>query len=276
MSENKARKFSTHRLEINISYPFPTIIGLLSLFIYIASVSLQGLPDYGMELYLPIGWDSIAMTEELVSAIWTLTARAAVLSILNSFLIVLLLVPLLIAFNFALSFSNGQIRTLVSYPIGRGKLLLVKSGLVFILMATAVTLGGIIGLVFFYPFSIDVVLLGQLLIPLWITVFLMTASCTFIAVLSRSAPVTAVGGIGLWFGVFVMIPTQSVPSFLVYALYPVLAAINYITPGSPSPSPISYLWSTSMNDVLYGCGVALVLGILLLYLSIMVFRRLEV
>ncbi len=276
MSENKARKFSTHRLEINISYPFPTIIGLLSLFIYIASVSLQGLPDYGMELYLPIGWDSIVIGEELATAIWTMTTRAAVISILNSFLIVLLLIPLLIAFNFALSFNNGQIRTLVSYPVGRGKLLLVKGGVVFVLIATAVTLGGIIGLVFFYPFSIDVVLLGQLLIPLWITVFLMTASCTFIAVLSRSAPVTAVGGIGLWFGVLVMIPTQSVPPFLVYALYPIFAAINYITPGSPSPSPISYLWSTSMNDVLYGCGVALVLGILLLYLSIMVFRRLEV
>jgi len=276
MSENKARKFSTHRLEINMSYPFPTIIGLLSLCIYVTSVFLQGLPDYGMELYLPIGWDSVTMTEELVTAIQTMTTRAAVVSILNSFLIVLLLVPLLIAFNFALGFSNGQIRTLVSYPVGRGKLLLVKGGVVFVLIATAVTLGGIIGLVFFYPFSIDVVVLGQLLIPLWITVFLMTASCVFIAVLSRSAPVTAVGGIGVWFGVFVMIPTQSVPSFLVYALYPVLAAINYITPGSPSPSPISYLWSTSMNDVLYGCGVALVLGILLLYLSIMVFRRLEV
>ncbi len=257
-----------------MSYPFPTIIGLLSLCIYVTSVFLQGVPDFDMELYLPIGWDSVTMTEELVTAIQTMTTRAAVVSILNSFLIVLLLVPLLIAFNFALGFSNGQIRTLLSYPVGRGKLLLVKGGLVFVLIATAVTLGSIIGLVFFYPFSIDVVVLGQLLIPLWITVFLMTASCVFIAVLSRSAPVTAVGGIGLWFGVFVMIPTQSVPSFLVYALYPILAAINYVA--QDRTSPIFYLWTTSITDVLYGCGVALVLGILLLYLSIMVFRRLEV
>ena len=276
MSEDKARKFSTHRLEISMSYPFPYIVGFLSLFIYIASVSLQNLPDFGMELYLSIGWDSIAMTEELATAIQTMTTRASVLSILNSYYIVLLLVPLLIAFNFALSFGNGQIRTLVSYPVGRGKLLLVKSGLVFILIATAVTLGGIIGLIFFYPFSIDVIVLGQLLIPLWITIFLMTASCTFIAVLSRSAPVTAVGGIGVWAGVFVMVPTQSIPSFLVYALYPVFAAINYVSPDPPSASPLSYLWTTSMNDVLIGCGIALVLGILLLYLSIMVFRRLEV
>jgi hypothetical protein len=276
MSEHETRKFSTHRLEINMSYPFPTIVGLLSFFIFIASVALQNLPDYGMTLYLPIGWDGITMTEELAAAIRTMTTRASVLSILNSFYIVLLLIPLLIAFNFALSFGNGQIRTLVSYPIRREKLLLVKSGLVFILIATAVTLGGIIGLIFFYPFSIDVVLLGQLLIPLWATVFLITSSCTFIAVLSRSAPLTAVGGIGVWVGVFVMTPSQSIPSFLVYVLYPILAAINYILPDSPSPSPLSYLWTTSMNDVLYGCGVALVLGILLLYLSILVFRRLEV
>jgi len=259
-----------------MSYPFPTIIGLLSLFIYIASVSLQGLPDHGMQLYLPIGWDPVVMTDELAAAIRTMTTRASALSIVNSFHIVLLLIPLLIAFNFALSFGNGQIRTLVSYPIGRGKLLLVKSGLVFILIATTVTVGAITGLIFYYPFSIDVVVLGQLLIPLWITVFLMTTSCMFIAVLSRSAPITAVGGIGLWVGIYIMIPGQSIPPFLAYSLYPILAAINFVAPESPGPSPFSYLWTTSMTDVLYGCGIALALGILFLYFSIMVFRRLEV
>jgi hypothetical protein len=276
MSENETRKFPSLRLDMNMSYPFPSIVGLLSFFIYVTSVSLQGLPDYGMKFYLPIGWDTAVLTDELAAAIRAMTTRASVVSILNSFYIVLLLVPLLIAFNFALSFGNGQIRTLVSYPIGRGKLLLVKSGLAFILIAATVTLGAIIGLIFFYPFSIDVVLLGQLLIPLWITVFLMTTSCLFIAVLSRSAPITAAGGIGLWVGTYVMIPGQSIPPFLAYSLYPILAAINFIMPDYPSPSPFSYLWTTSMSDVLYGCGVALVLGLLLLYLSSMVFRRLEV
>jgi len=274
VSENRTRKFSIHHLEINMSYPFPSIIGFLSLFIFIASASLQILPDVGMVLYLPIGWDSIVMGEELATVIRIMTTRAAALSILNSFYIVLLLVPLLIAFNLALGFGNGQIRTLLSYPVGRRKLLLVKSGVVFILITTAVTLGSIIGLVFFYPFSIDLVVLGQLLIPLWITVFLITTSCVFIAVLSKSAPLTAGGGIGLWFGAFVMIPTQSIPSFLMYILYPILAAINYVNPGPPNP--LSYLWTTTITDVLYGCGAALVLGVLLLYLSIMVFRRVEV
>ncbi len=274
MSENRTRKFSIHRLEISMSYPFPSIIGFLSLFIFVASVSLQNLYDFGMKLYLPIGWDSIVMGEELATAIRTMTTRAAIVSILNSFYIVLLLVPLLIAFNLALGFGNGQIRTLLSYPVGRRKLLLVKSGVVFTLITTAVTLGSIIGLVFFYPFSIDVVVLGQLLIPLWITVFLITTSCVFIAVLSKSAPVTAGGGIGLWVGAYMIIPTQSIPSFLVYILYPILAAINYVIPDQTSP--IFSLWTTSINDVLYGCGAALVLGVLLLYLSIMMFRRVEV
>jgi hypothetical protein len=274
MSENKTRKFSTHRLEINMSYPFPTIVGLLSLFIFVASISLLNLPDFDLDIYLPIGWDNIVVGEELVRVIRTLTARAAVASILNSFFISLLLIPLLIAFNFALSFNNGQIRTLVSYPIEKKNLLFVKSGVLFVLIAAAVTLGGVFGLVFFYPFTIDVVMLGQLLVSLWITIFLMITSCMFIAVLSRSAPVTAVGGIGVWFGIYVLLPLQSIPSFIVNMLYPIFSTMNYINhePGSPA----YFLGTTSINDVLLGCGAAMALGALLLYLSVLVFRRVEV
>ncbi len=274
MSENKTRKFSTHRLEINMSYPFPFIIGLLSLFIFVASISLLNQASGDLDIYLPIGWDNVAITEELTATIRSMTTRAAVVSILNSFYIVLLLVPLLVAFNFALSFGNGQIRTLVSYPIERKKLLLVKSGVIFVLMTVSVTLGSIVGLFFFCPFSIDVVVLCQLLGPLWITIFLMTVSCLFIAVLSRSASVTAAGGIGMWFGAFVVIPLPSTPSFIVNLLFPIFSAMKYVNPNPTSP--FWYSGATSFNDVLYGCGAALALGALLLYFSTLVFRRLEV
>lgn len=273
MSKDGSRRLGMYRLEIDMSYPFPSIVGLLSLFIIAASVSLQSLPDYGMEISLPIGWDTTVLPQELAAVIRIMTTRSATFSILNSFYILLFLVPLLIAFNLSLGFGNGQIRTLVSYPVGRMKLLLAKSGVVFILTTTAVTLGGIMSLVFFYPFTIDLVVLAQLLIPLWITVFLMTTSCVFIAVLSRSAPLTAVAGIGVWVGAFVMIPSQSLPSYVVYVIYPLLAAINCV---AEDTGPIHYLWTTSVNDVLLGCGAALVLSVLLLCLSALAFRRMEV
>ncbi len=274
MSENEPQRFAALRLETIMSYPFPIIIGLLILFIFMDAISLQRLSDTGMKLYLPIGWDNTTMAQELVSAIQTMTTHTAMVSILNSFYLVLVIIPLLIAFNFAQSFGNGQIRTLLSCPIGRTRLLLVKSGIVFILITAALTVSSLLGLIFYYPFSIDIMIMSQLFISLSITIFLITTSCVFVAILSRSAPITAIGGIGLWVGCYVMIPTQTIPELLVNIQYPVLAAINYIV--NDFSSPINYLYVTSFNDLLFGCGIALVVGLLLLCISSMMFQRLEV
>lgn len=274
MVDDKIRRFNALRLEINISYPFPSIVSIFSVFIFIASFSLLGISTYGLGTSVPVGWDSTLITEQLGESIRTMINRATITSILNSFFLVLLVVPLLVAFTFALGFSNGQIRTLLSYPISRKNLILIKSGVVFVLVVSAITSGGLLGMIFFFPFSIDILLLFQLIIPLWITIFLMTVGCVLIATLSQSAPITIAGGVGIWSGAFVLYTMQSTQSIIMSVLIPVLSAINYIDPNPPSP--ISFMGTTPLSDVLFGSGIALVLGIFLLYLSVFLFRKMEV
>jgi hypothetical protein len=274
MTEEKTRKFNALRFELGMSYPFPSIICIFSLFIIIASFSLLSLPTYNLGIFFPIGRNSTEISEQLGENIRTLAIRASVTSILNSFYLVLLLVPLLVAFSFALGFSNGQIRTLLSYPIGRSKLILVKGGMVFLLTFMAVTVGSLFGMFFFYPSLIDIFLLTPLILSFWVTIFLMTAGCILIATLSKSTPVTIAGGISLWAGSFILYTMQSAQSLVMSVLFPVISTINYITP--QPPSPISYMGTTPVTNVLFGNGVALLLAVLLFYLSIKVFQKLEV
>jgi len=240
----------------------------------IASYSLLGMPDIGLQFALPIGSIDPSSVGDLAAAIRIMMTHSIVVSTLNLFYVILLLVPLLMAFNFALGFSNGQIRMLVSYPIGRKRIIITKWGLIFILSSASVTLGALFGLAFFFPFTMDIAILGQLFIPLWINILLVTTSCLLMAVLFRSAPLTAVGGISLWLGTFVLFTMQSSSSFLLNVLFPFLSAINYLNPDFISP--ISFLGATSLSDVLLGCGAAFLLSVLLLCFSVFAFRRLEV
>ena len=274
MLKRKDRKFRVLRLEVDMSYPFPAIIGIASTFTLIAFDALLRMPDFDLQLTLPAESINPALADDLAAVIQLMATHSAVVSVLNSFYVILLLVPLLMAFNFALGFSNGQIRMLLSYPIGREKAIITKWGLIFIIPSTTLTLGAFFGLVFLYPYTIDIILMGQLLVPLWINIFLITTSCLLVAVLIRSAPLTALAGIGLWLGSFVIFTMQSSSSFLLNILFPFLAAVNYLNPDYISP--INFLGTTSLSDALTGSVVAFMLGVLFFGLSVYVFRKLEV
>ena len=56
MSEKKNDTANYIRLERNISYPFPTIVGILSIFIVIVAYSSLTIGMYAREIYLAPGW----------------------------------------------------------------------------------------------------------------------------------------------------------------------------------------------------------------------------
>ncbi|MHA1929187.1 MAG: hypothetical protein ACTSV2_11495 [Candidatus Thorarchaeota archaeon] len=272
MSKNKDCKFNTLHLEISISYPFPFIVVIFSLFIIAGLYSLVTMPMYGMDLYIPKGWNSTIVTEELATSIRKMTTQATVYSMLSGLYIVLMLLPVIIGFNLASGINSGQIQTLLSYPIGREKLILVKTGLVFVLVSGSLTTGSLFSLLFFYPFSIDLASLCLLNITLWITLFLITSTCVFIAVISKSALMTVITGTGGWVIAFMIFMTPSTPSHIRNLLFPVLIAMNHINPGFP----MMFLEGISMFDIFIASGAAIAIGCLLMYFSIMLFKRLEI
>ncbi|MBY8997821.1 MAG: hypothetical protein KGD60_08810 [Candidatus Thorarchaeota archaeon] len=272
MPENRKDIFNSIRLERNISYPFPTIVSIVSIFIIVAAYSILGIGRYNMSFYLSPGWNSTAITEKLVESVNTVSSRAIAFPILDFVYVVVLLVPLLIAFNLAQGYSNGQMRTLLSYPIRRRTVLLLKSGLVILLVSSSGTLGVLFSLLYFFPFSISLNSFLILIATFWISVSLIASTCTLLAVVSRSARITAFVGMGLW---MVALSDLSMPythPLLRYPLFPIQVAVSYID----SSVSVFFREQTTLFDVIFGSGSALILSVALLILSVFIFKRQEI
>ncbi len=273
MDKRKRQNTNVILLERNISYRFPSIVAFFSLFLGIASYSILNMWRFRLriDLYLPSNWNTTAATEQLASAVPVLSTTVSVSAFLNCVYVIMAVIPLLVAFNFANGFTNGQFRTLLSYPIGRNRLLLIKTGVILVLVCSSVIVGGVVSAAFYYPFLIDHTALLLLSISFCVTVYLITTSCLLISIISRSTRVTAFAGIGVWVVALIIITTPSSFPMLGYTLYPVLTAASHLH----TMGPISYLGSITMLDVLSANALALILGTLLLYISMWLFNRLE-
>ncbi|MGY5874791.1 MAG: hypothetical protein RTU30_03500 [Candidatus Thorarchaeota archaeon] len=273
MDKRKRQNTSVIRLERNMSYRFPAIVAFFSLFLGIASYSILNLVRFRLriDLYLPSNWNTTAATEELTASIPVLSAAVSVNAFFNCLYIIMAVIPLLVAFNFANGFTNGQFRTLMSYPIGRNRLVLIKAGFVVVLVSASVIIGGVVSTAFYYPFLIDYTALLLLSISFCVTVYLITTACLLISVITKSAPVTAFIGIGVWVVAFIIITSPSIFPMLGYTLYPFVTTADYIHPGLR----ILYSGNVTMLDALLGNALALILGTLLLYISMRLFNRLE-
>jgi len=256
-----------------MSYRFPSIVAFFSLFLGIASYSILNLMRFRLRIdfYLPSNWNTTAATEQLASAVPVLSTYVSVCAFFNCLYIIMAVIPLLVAFNFANGFTNGQFRTLLSYPIGRNRLLLIKVGVVVVLVSTSVIVGGVVSTAFYYPFLIDYTALLLLSISFCVTVYLITTACLLISVISRSAPVTAFAGIGVWVVAFIIITMPSIFPMLGATLFPFITTATYIFPDLS----IAYLGTVTMLDVLSVWASALILGTMLFYISMWLFNRLE-
>jgi hypothetical protein len=272
MADKRRSIFNSIRLERNISYPFPTIVSIVSIFIFIASYSTLGLGRYTTSFYLSPGWNSTAVAEELIESVYNVSSRAIAIPIFDFVYVVLLLVPLLIAFNLAQGYSNNQLKMLLSCPIKRRTIILLKSGLVILLLSSSGTIGLLFSLFFFFPFSIDLSSLLLLIVTFWISVSVIVSTCTLLAVISRSARITAFVGVGLWIVALNELSMSNTHPLVRYLLFPLQVAISYIMP------TLSGLFKdgTTLIDVIIGSCSALAFSVGLLILSLFLFKRQEI
>jgi ABC-type transport system involved in multi-copper enzyme maturation permease subunit len=268
----KNDRFKYLKLERNFSYPFPVIVAIISIFIFVASYSILGIGLWNRNLYLTPDWNSTALSGELVESINTENAYAMINPIFDCLYIVMLLAPLLIAFNLAQGYSNGQIRTLLSYPISRRTVVLSKSGFIVLLLSLAGTIGALFSLIVFYPFSIDLYTMLILIVTFWVSTFVITATCTILAIVSRNALITAFVGVGLW-EIFAPLWTQpNVHPVILYLLFPFFLAISHVNPQQPP----FHLVEKPVIDLILGWGCSIAFSIMLLILSVIIFKKQEI
>ncbi|MFO7837092.1 MAG: hypothetical protein R6V83_10565 [Candidatus Thorarchaeota archaeon] len=272
MVDKKNSVYNSIRLERDMSYPFPAIVGILSIFLFAAAYSMLGVGVSNRYVYLSPGCNSTAISEEMVSSVDATNTIATVYPIINCIYVVMLVAPLLIAFNLAQGYNNGQMRTLLSYPIKRRTVLFLKNGSVIFLMFSSGIIGTFFSWVFYFPFSIDLYSVMILIMTYGITVLAICSTCTLLAVLSRSARITAFVGVGAWMIVYTTFVTAVTHSPAAFLLFPLHLGITHISHGGPP----YYYEETELFNVLLGSGITLVLVIVVLILSVIIIERQEI
>ncbi|MGY5881955.1 MAG: hypothetical protein RTV31_17040 [Candidatus Thorarchaeota archaeon] len=271
MHDNRQRVSKALKVESTISYPFPTMIGIFASFLVVAFYSVLGMRFFQNEVYLHSDWNSTLVGAELDATLNIINSKVVTASFLNLGTIVMFFVPLLFAFNYAQGFSNGQIRTLLSYPIGRLRLFFAKTGVIVLLLSFSMIVAGTLSLASLYPYSINFEYLILMSVGSFLTVLIISSTCVFIATFSRNAPVTAVLGLGLWAIGFVVTVAPFSPIFLKQLFFPWILTLIHIDSES-----LSYMGSASINTVVTGWLITSSLSLILIIISLIRFYRLEV
>jgi len=226
MSKRIRRAWTKIHIELNISYPFPTISILLVIFIIVGAFSV--LNHINIDAHLSSGvTDSEARITHLYDVVNHKAVAVFLASTANYVYVFMVVIPLLVAFSFAQGYSSGLIRTLLSYPFSRRDVLFIKSGTVFMLVGGSASIGAFVNVLFFVPIIDHLEYFFLALISVWALVLLMTAVSTLLVVITRNALATSFGAITIWFLAYVFITMPDTSIMTKILLFPPFAVARY-------------------------------------------------
>ncbi len=257
--------------ELDSSYRFPTIAVLVSIFLIVGAFSALTHLVWDTEIYS--GTDDISgRVDHLTDVVLNMGLSVLITSISNCVLLFIVLIPLLIAFNFAQGYNSGLIRTLLTYPIERKNVILMKACTVVFLVASAASIGSIASVLFFVPVLTQLESMVLVLASIWVLALLMVSVSVLVAVISKSPLVTSFGSIATWFLAFIAVTHPDTPQMLKTTLFPPFAVAEYTGIG---PLWVITIFGAEITyaDTLVGMGMACLLAIILLGMSYIIFKR---
>ncbi len=262
------RAWAVFELEIDISFPFPVLECLFVVPLFLASsIALQVIPTtYARSDLVP----DFFRPEDIMRFIDGVGIRVFAEALYSLNTIILFIIPMIVTFNLARSFENGTMKTLLSYPIGRRKLLITKVSQVVILVWFAIIAGLFFSVYVFTPVVNGIpsfVLMSASLLAL---VFTATTTTVLIAIASKSTPVTAILGSGLWFSFLFLAMFGTFSSIVRGIMNPVLMAVS-LEGGS-----LGFFNDITSADLVVSIVGTLSLGVLALIASFILFDRREV
>jgi ABC-type transport system involved in multi-copper enzyme maturation permease subunit len=256
-----------------MSYGFPAIVAIVSIFLFVTFYTVFGLGSTHMDVYIQPGpdWDGSSKAEELSKLAAEAGIRILAKSILTCISVFFLLIPILVAYSLAQGIASGQIRTLLSYPLDRKTVFLVKLGIVILVAAAPASLIPLTAALFYAPTIVQLDLVLMAVVSLWVLAFHMASVSTLIAIATRSARVTAFAGFAIYYAAFVQMAVPDFPAIGKGILFPPMITIEYLGYG--------YQWAfneeITISMALGSMGIGLLLGVVLMTLSLVLFRRTE-
>jgi ABC-type transport system involved in multi-copper enzyme maturation permease subunit len=261
------------RLEGDMSYGFPAIVAIGSVFLFVTFYTVFRLVSTHMDVYIQPGpgWDGASKAEELSKLAAEAGIRILAKSILTCISVFFLLIPILVAYSFAQGIAIGQMRTLLSYPLDRKTVFLVKLGIVILVAAAPASLIPLTAALFYAPAIVQLDLVLMAVVSLWVLAFHMASVSTFIAIATRSARVTAFAGFAIYYAAFVPMGVPDFPTIVKGILFPPMITMEYLGYG--------FQWAfneeITISMALGSMGIGLLLGVVLMTLSLVLFRRTE-
>ena len=246
-------------LENATSYRSPIPEGIVSIFLFIALTSIIPLEILG---------GNISRTLEY------LTFRTYAQGAFSIAMTMVFVAPMFLSNTFVRSFSDGTMKTYLSYPISRFKIMVLKIYLptIFLGFSASIPLVLSIHIAFMGTTHLDVVLLYST--ALWVTTILVVGVTSIIAVTTKNVIATSFTSMATSYSLSVLgLMSYKSPYIIQGTLNPVHIVSSYfggvLNPDITPPPPTSL-------DVFGSFIGAISIGIGLLVLALIVFRMREV
>ncbi|MFO7835720.1 MAG: hypothetical protein R6V83_03625 [Candidatus Thorarchaeota archaeon] len=275
MAKRRNRLWRLFRLNFEGSYRFPSLASIVSIMLFVLSYTVLSQYMWNVGVYLAPGaewWSSTGAIERAEQIARERIAMAYFHTFQSSLFVLILLVPLLIAFTLAQGFSNGELRTLLSYPTTRPRVLLTKTGTAILVTAITANVSSILALFFFFPVLPHIPLILLLMLTQWSFAFLLGSACTLVAVVSKSAPATLVTGIGGWMAGLTLATNPASSQLIQGIFYPVQSIIVYML----GDIAVFRGLEVSFLDVFVPMTASFILGIVLLVIGLIAFMWREI
>jgi ABC-type transport system involved in multi-copper enzyme maturation permease subunit len=266
MKQRLAKLMAQFQIEIGMSYRFPVIEGLAA-FIFLTpiwaavaiwrAVSIN--PDR-LEYFIFAEYGFSGM--HLGDLMFGLTQWLSII------------VAILVSFTVAKSFEDGYIQTLLTYPVERVTILLVKIICVIIIPAGLMTFTSLFAILFVIPQAPLIGHVSIMLLGVWLSILLFATLSMLVAVITKKVSATAIFGLAFGIVTPILLSNPAVPNIAGVVLNPFDAAYRYITSHS------SYMvFGTEMMpliDLQIGFGISLMISLVLFTFTLRLFTRSEI
>lgn len=275
MNERFRRIRAVFEFEFDVSFPFP-VAEALSIFLGVLvamSILMLYRPYASFVVYPPVlEWINLNQLENLILQVTHADFYMISGPIYNLTLLLIIALPMLCAFRVAGPLENGVLKAMLSYPIRREEILILKGIEILVLICLPITMGILAMVVLFSGLSIGIEFL-LVIISYWTLAFTMLSSSFLLSVITRSSAKAAFGGIALWASLLLVGLFAKIPVVLRGISNPVILTINYFSRYSIGNQ---YDIAPVFNDVLVSIIVNLLIGIVIFVASIRYFKRVEI
>jgi ABC-type transport system involved in multi-copper enzyme maturation permease subunit len=266
MKQKLAKLMAQFQIEMRMSYRFPVIEGLAAL-IFLTPIEAAVLT-----------WNAVSINpdrlEYFVFAEFGFSGMHLGNLMFGLTHLLPILVPVLVSFTAAKSFEDGYIQTLLTYPVERVTVLLVKIICVIIIPAGLLTFTSLFAILFIIP---QAPLLGHvsiMLLGVWISILLFAALSMLVAVITKKVSATAIFGLAFGIVTPILLNNPDIPNSIRVALDPFGAAYRYIVNHSNYSMFSNEV--TPLIDLQIGFGISLMISLVLLAFTLWIFTRSEI